>query len=204
MRHRYAAGHVKDRSTRVRSLRAALKEFLLAPSLKGSSNEQLIVQHLGVKGIHVVDPPSFDAVADKYEKKIDNFEQAFYACWRGQRDWLRFDIATLRECDDLGALQLPQRIEDEIIRSEEAAERAAIAGEEYFGVDAPPDEAEFAPPLELLRRAPPRRRRRWKRLSRTARGRTKLAKQYREAKAAYHRAGRALRCSHERCATWAA
>lgn len=198
--HRYSAGRTAERSTRVRSLHAALKEFLLAPSRKGGSNEQLIVEHMGVKGIHVVDPPSFDAVADKYEKKIDTFEQAFYACWRGQRDWLRFDIATLRECDDLGALQLPQRIEDEIIRREEAAERAAIAGEEYFGVEAPPEEAEFAAPLELLRRAPPRRRRRLRgRLSKRARGRTRLAKQYREAKAAYHRAGRALRCSHERC-----
>jgi hypothetical protein len=172
----------------------------MAPSLKGGTNEQLIVEHLGVKGINLVDPPSFDAVSEKYEKKVRTFKEAFYACWHGQRDWLRFDIATLRECDDLGALQLPQKIEHQIILREEAAEREAIIGEQYADVFVPADEPEFAPPLELLRRAPPRRRRRLRgRLSKRARGRTALARRYREAKHLYHAAGRALRCSHERC-----
>jgi hypothetical protein len=194
MRRRQAA-----RSTRVASLKAALKEFLLAPSLAGGSNEHLIVEHLGVKGIHVVDPPSFDAASEKYEKKCRTFEEAFYACWRGQRDWLRFDLETLRECDDLRDLQLPQRIEHEIMRQEEEAERAAIVGEQYLDAYAPDDTAAAPPPLELLHRAGPRRRRRWKRISKNARGRKRLAREYRAAKDAYHRAGRALRCSHERC-----
>jgi len=195
MRHRQGTAT----TTRVRSLRAALNEFLLAPSLKGGSNEQLVVEHLGVKGIHVVDPPSYDAVSQKYEKRIRTFEEAFYACWRGQRDWLRFDLETLRECDDLGALQLPQRIERILIQQEEAAERAAIMGEQYAH-DYLGEETPAAPPLELLRRTPPSRRQRWRgRLSTRARGRTKLAAQYRAAKLAYHRAGRALRCSHEVC-----
>ncbi len=199
MRHRQ--GHAES-STRVRSLRAALKEFLLSPSLKGGSNEQLIVEHLGVKGIHLADPPSYDAVSLKYEKPVSTFEEAFYACWRGQRDWLRFDLETLRECDTLAALQLPQRIENEIIRREEAAERAAIVGEQYDDFEYERGEVDtFAPPTELLRRPPPTHRRRRMALSKRARGRSKLAAQYRQAKAAYHRAGHALRCSHERCDT---
>ncbi|HVO22490.1 MAG TPA: hypothetical protein VMW56_02560 [Candidatus Margulisiibacteriota bacterium] len=196
------ANRARVTSTRVKSLRAALDEFLRAPSAdNGDTNEQLIVHHLGTKGIHEVDAPSFDAVSVRYEKKIRTFEEAFYACWNGKRDWRAFDIDTLRECDDLGALQLPARVEEAIIRDEEQAEREAIMGEVYSEVVFPREEALELPPIELLRRPMPKRRRRrtTMRMSKAARSRTRLAKAYREAKAAYHRAGEALRCSHEKC-----
>jgi hypothetical protein len=154
-------------SLRVRSIKAALDEFLRAASGdNGHTNGELVVKHLGAKGIDLVDPPSFDAVALRYERPIKTFREAFRASWNGSRDWRRFDLAALRACDDLGALQLPERVEAALqaeqydAAREDAEERAAIQAEsrgEYTEA-----EADF-PPLELLRRPGPSRRRRARR-----------------------------------------
>lgn len=206
----------RTRSTRVTSIKAALDEFLVAPSGdNGYSNGELVVRHLGAKGIDLVDPPSFDAASLRYEKKIGSFREAFAACWNGKRDWVDFDIQTLRACDDLGRLQLPERVERVIAEREEAEERAAIVNESQFSdrEEGFTDEAVEAPPLELLRRRRRKttRKRRARTVAttrkRTARtGRRKAARsckplelEYRRAKAAYHRAGNKLLRARSSC-----
>lgn len=182
-------GSPRPRSTRVKSLRAALDEFLRAPSRDdGLTNEELIVKNLGVRGVDLADPPSFDAVALKYEKPVKTFREAFRACWNGKRDWLAFDIGTLRECDDLGRLQLPEHVEAAIARQVDEAERTAIMSEptyEYEGIHFGNGEPE-SPPLEILHRESSRTRKR-------ALTRAQLARAHQRAKAEYHRTAKALR-----------
>jgi hypothetical protein len=168
----------RSASTRIQSLKSALHEFLRAPSADdGRSNEQVVVAHLGAKGIHLHDPATFDAVALKYEKKISTFEEAFFACCRsrgGRRDWLYFDLDTLRECGFPG-LQFPERIEDAMERAaiEEEGNRVAGEVEDYYGF--PKEEAEpFAPPIALLRRTGPETHRRNIRRERAAKSGQRL------------------------------
>lgn len=101
----------------VRSIKDAFREFMHAPATGGHiTNELLVGTVLGAKGSHAPDRATFDGVRMKYGRKggsvIDTFEKAFYACWRGQRDWREFDIETLRgtwpEFEHLG---LPERVE---------------------------------------------------------------------------------------------
>jgi hypothetical protein len=128
------------------SIGDALDEFLLAPALQprcddlvfratggGWSNEAIVVAVCGVRGIHVVDPPLYDAVSLKYEVKCGTFEEAFRACARpystaGHRDWRDFDLDVLRECHlAFAALQMPAWLE-ELRLEEEWAEHLRRLG----------------------------------------------------------------------------
>lgn len=150
----------RSSSLRVRSLKAALGEFLSAPATGGyGTNDGVVQAVMGSKGKALKDCPTFDNVRAKYDKpKACTFESAFNACWAGSRDWRDFDLVALRESHpDFVHLQLPLRVED-------ALEREAIQAEqEHLAGDVEPEVLEEYPPLELLYRETGGRRRRGRR-----------------------------------------
>ncbi len=187
---------------RVKSLKAALHEFLSAPAAHGGINDGVVASVMGAKGTHVVDPPSFDAATLKYGKKCRTFVDAFNACWNGHRDWRKFDLETLQNCDgeDFLSLQLPTRVR-------QAMDDAAV-NEELYGSGEEERAENELPPLELLRRKGPTKRmrrlaaqtRRAARCkgSRNACSKTALARKYRVVKREYHEIGEQLRRAGER------
>lgn len=112
---------------RVRSLKAALDQFLSAPATGGyPTNENVVLEVMGARGKGAWDCPTFDNVRLTYSvPKACTFERAFYACWRGPkrnpRDWRDFDLETLQEShEEFRHLQLPERVQDALLREEEA------------------------------------------------------------------------------------
>lgn len=169
----------------MRSLQAALDEFLRAPATHGySTNEGVVLAVMGTKGDKLKDCPTFDAVRLKYEKpNACTFEQAFKACWGGKRDWRDFDFATLRDShEEFSALELPLRVQEALEREAIAEEHQRIAGDD--------EPSEEFPPLELLRRRPPDKKRRKPR--RSPKKVSAATRRYLEAKRAYHSTGEQL------------
>lgn len=166
----------------VKSLEAAYSAFRSA-----GNNEHVMLAALGVKGAAMHDKATFDAVREKYEKpRVDNFKDAFKACWRGSRDWRKFDLETLRECanGELSGLQLPEKIEAAMMQEEISDRDESVAQHE---------DGEELPPLEMKTTAPFQRTRR--KLSST---RDALRKRYKNVKRMYHALGEALRRSGEK------
>lgn len=148
-------------TTKVKSLRAALDVFLSAPSAdEGLTNEGHINRVLG--HLSVRDPASFEAVAEKYEKPVSTFAEAFNAAWHGKRDWRDFDLAVLQET--FPALRLPAKVEAAILAEDEAEwkqrEYEASLKTEEDSYDEPAFDEEEPRPLALLRRPGPQSRRR--------------------------------------------
>ena len=146
--------------TAITTIAAALSEFLAAPAADGRTNDDVVVQALGHMGVR--DRASFDAVAMASDKQIETFAEAFAACCvprtthgqkqekrdgrivvlrttRQTRDWLDFDIRSLRDC--VGGLLAPLQLPERVIEAQMAAEYAAHCA----------DAAELAVELEPAR-----------------------------------------------------
>jgi hypothetical protein len=107
------------------SVEDAMREFLATPCQRppgaagpGWTNDAVVVYALGVRGVEVKDPASFDAASLAYEISCETFRQAFRVCARpydnqGHRDWRDFDIETLRACrPEFSVLALPEWLEE--------------------------------------------------------------------------------------------
>lgn len=109
-----------------KNLDEALDEFLGSPAQRpvgfdfdsdettnGWTNEAIITAVCGSRGIHAIDPSLYDAVSEKYEVPIRDFEAAFTACAGRDRRWDCFDLRTLQDCcAAFQSLALPERAED--------------------------------------------------------------------------------------------
>lgn len=173
-------------SLRFRTMHDAYQEFLGAPATGGyGTNEGVILSVMG--STKEKDCPAFDSVREKFgKKKACTFEEAFRACFRGHKDWRKFDFEPLQEAHaEFRHLQLPERVYD-------ALEREAIAG--HYEDDPTPaidqsvfEPAEELPPLELAQRSGPARRSRAGKSTVAA-----LARKYAAAKRLYHATGEQL------------
>lgn len=104
----------KGRSFLATSTRDQMAEFLSAGATGGGGlNDHVLTEAMGTAGKTVRDPATFDAVSEKYGKKVETFEDAFKllcgdpSTKNGKRDWRNFDIDTLRECRGFERVELP-------------------------------------------------------------------------------------------------
>jgi hypothetical protein len=140
----------KGRSFFAASVADQAAEFLGSPARGGGINEHILTGTMGAGGAKVRDTGgTFDAVSEKYGKRVETFEQAFELLSRGdkpmrngKRDWRGFDIATLRECQGFERVELPQWVHE---ADNDRKVRDEMAGY-YADQDAGTHETEYTPP----------------------------------------------------------